>query len=176
NSRKDGRMGNFASTAGWYVRYRPRYPEELIGRLANAAGLTAGSRVLDLGSGPGHVALALAPRVSEVVAVDVEADMLARIDTPNVRTVLGRAEDADASRGRLCLVTAGRSFHWFDHAVMFDRLPHVTDQLALLGERTGRSDAQSAVLALARDLLGEDLPGKQRDRYADVLESSPYRD
>ena len=40
--------------------------------------------------------------------------MLAQIDAPNVRTVVGPAEDVDASWGRFDLVTAGRSFHWFD--------------------------------------------------------------
>jgi SAM-dependent methyltransferase len=176
NSRKDGRMGNFASTAAWYVRYRPQYPPELVERLAQAAGLDRDSRVLDLGSGPGHVALPLAARVGEVVAVDVEAEMLAQVEAPNVRTVLGRAEDVDASWGRFDLVTAGRSFHWFDHAAMFERLPLVSDRLALLGERTGVTDAQTAVLEVALDVLGEERPHPARDRYADVLAASPYPD
>jgi hypothetical protein len=41
--------------------------------------------------------------------------MLAQIDAPNVRTVVGRAEDVDASWGRFDLVTAGwllRSTSW----------------------------------------------------------------
>ena len=79
-------MGRFESTAPWYARYRPRYPTELIEQLAAAAGLDQRSRVLDLGAGPGHVAAAIASLVGEVVAVDVEPDMLAQIDTPNVRT------------------------------------------------------------------------------------------
>ena len=91
---------------------------ELVERLAAAAGLDRRSRVLDLGAGPGHVAAALASHAGEVVAVDVEPDMLAQIDAPNVRTVVGRAEDVDASWGRFDLVTAGRSFHWFDAEVM----------------------------------------------------------
>ena len=62
-------MGRFESTAPWYARYRPRYPAELIVRLAQAAGLDGSSRVLDLGAGPGHVASALAAYVREVVAV-----------------------------------------------------------------------------------------------------------
>ena len=127
-------MGRFESTAPWYARYRPRYPAELIERLVAASGLDAGSRVLDLGAGPGHVATAVAAYVGEVVAVDVEAGMLAQIDAPNVRTLVGPAEDVDVSWGRFDLVTAGRSFHWFDAGVMFERLPLVTEHLALLGD------------------------------------------
>jgi len=145
-------MGRFESTAPWYARYRPRYPAELIERLVAAAGLDGASRVLDLGAGPGHVASAIAGHVGEVVAVDVEAGMLAQIGEPNVRTVVGPVEDVDASWGRFDLVTAGRSFHWFDADVMFARLPLVTDQLALLGDSITQSDAQSRVLAIATEL------------------------
>ena len=92
--------------------------------------------------------------------------MLAQIDEPNVRTVVGRAEDVDASWGRFDLVTAGRSFHWFDADVMFARLPLVTDQLALLGDSITQSDAQSRVLAIATELLGEEPPKPRRRFYA----------
>jgi SAM-dependent methyltransferase len=169
-------LGRFESTAPWYAQYRPRYPSELIVRLVEAAGLDGRSRVLDLGSGPGHVALALAGYVGEVVAVDVEVDMLAQIQAENVQTVHGRAEDVDPSWGRFALVTAGRSFHWFDADVMFTQLPLVTDQLALLGDSITQSDAQSRVLAIATELLGEEPPAPPRKRYRELLAGSPFSD
>lgn len=167
-------MGRFASTAPWYARYRPRYPAELIVRLVEAAGLDGRSRVLDLGAGPGHVAGAIAAHVGEVVAVDVEAGMLTQIEVPNVRTVVGPAEDVDASWGTFDLVTAGRSFHWFDAEVMFARLPLITDQLALLGDSITQSDAQSRVIAIATELLGEEPPKPPRKRYLELLAGSPF--
>ena len=169
-------MGRFESTAPWYGRYRPRYPGELIEGLVEAAGLDQGSRVLDLGAGPGHVADAIAVHVGEVVAVDIEAGMLAQIEQPNVRPVVGPAEDVDASWGRFDLVTAGRSFHWFDAEVMFERLPLVADQLALLGDSITQSDAQSRVVGIALDLLGEEPPKPRRKYYRELLGSSPYSD
>jgi SAM-dependent methyltransferase len=132
--------------------------------------------VLDLGAGPGHVAEALAGHVGEVVAVDVEVDMLAQIEAPNVRTVHARAEEVDTSWGRFDLVTAGRSFHWFDAAVMFAQLPLVTDQLALLGDSITQSDAQSRVLAIATELMGEEPPKPPRKRYRELLAESPFSD
>jgi SAM-dependent methyltransferase len=167
-------LGRFESTAPWYAQYRPRYPAELIQRLVQAAGLDSGSRVLDLGAGPGHVAVAIASHVGEVVAVDVEPGMLAQIDAPNVRTVLGRAEDVDPSWGRFDLVTAGRSFHWFDADVMYALLPLVTDQLALLGDSITQSGAASRVLAIATELLGEDAPKRPERRYRELLGASPF--
>jgi SAM-dependent methyltransferase len=169
-------VGRFESTAPWYARYRPRYPAELIERLVAAAGLDASSRVLDLGAGPGHVASAIAAHVGEVVAVDVEAGMLARIEEPNVRTVVGPAEDVDRSWGRFDLATAGRSFHWFDADLMFARLPLVTSRLALLGDSITQSDAQSRVLAIATELLGEEPPRRPARRYRELLAASPFSD
>jgi SAM-dependent methyltransferase len=71
--------------------------------LARARRVT-GSRttVLDVGSGPGRFALALAPRAHEVVAVDVSPAMLAvlrrrarRLGITNVRTVAGSWEEVE---------------------------------------------------------------------------------
>jgi SAM-dependent methyltransferase len=135
--------------------------------------------VLDLGAGPGHVAIPLAAHVAEVVAVDPEPEMLAQIDAPNVRTVLGRAEDVDASWGSFALATAGRSFHWFDQETVLERLTLVTGQLALLGDSITQSDAQNLVLELAGDLVGEErAPAHTRTgrRYADLLRASPFSD
>jgi len=169
-------VGRFESTAPWYARYRPRYPAELIERLVAAAGLDGSSRVLDLGAGPGHVASTIAGHVGEVVAVDLEAEMLAQIDQPNVRTVVGPAEAVDASWGRFDLVTAGRSFHWFDAEVMFAHLPLITDQLALLGDSITDSNAQSRVLAIATEVLGEEPPKPRRRFYRELLAGSPFSD
>lgn len=169
-------MGLFRGAAAYYARFRPQYPAELIERLAAAAGLDERSRVLDLGSGPGHVAIPLSRHAAEVVAVDPEPEMLARIDAPHVRTVLGRAEDVDCSWGRFDLVSAGRSFHWFDQRLLLERLPLVTSQLALLGDSILQGEWQSLALELAAEVLGEDPPARRKDWYADVLAASPFDD
>jgi len=87
-----------------------------------AAELRGGERVLDLGCGPGHVALLFAPHVSEVVALDpteamlVEARRLAgerRID--NVRFELGRAEAVPGPEAAFDRVVSRQSaHHWGD--------------------------------------------------------------
>jgi SAM-dependent methyltransferase len=49
----------------------------VIGPLLDAAGVVPGMRVLDVGTGPGHVGAAAAARGAEVVAVDASPDMVA---------------------------------------------------------------------------------------------------
>jgi hypothetical protein len=63
--------------------------------------------------------------------------------------------------------------------VVLERLPLVTDQLALLGDSITQSEAQNVVLEIAGDVLGEErAPAHTRTgrRYADLLSSSPFSD
>lgn len=65
----------FGGAAGYYSRHRSPHGAAAIGCLAAAFG--AGSTVLDLGCGPGTVAIPLAEPVAAVLAVDPDEDMLA---------------------------------------------------------------------------------------------------
>jgi ubiquinone/menaquinone biosynthesis C-methylase UbiE len=70
--------GLFRGAAAYDARYRSGYPAELLARVADRAGLDGTGRLLDLGCGTGNVAIPLAAYVEEVVAVDVEPEMLVR--------------------------------------------------------------------------------------------------
>src|SRR5438874_2268015 len=79
-----------------YVRFRPRYPAALIEALARRCGLDGSGRLLDLGCGPGFLAIALAPHVAEAVGMDPEPEMLSLA-----------AAEAEAAGVRLTLVEGG---------------------------------------------------------------------
>jgi SAM-dependent methyltransferase len=110
----------FRSTVPHYVAGRLRYPPPLIAAVAQALALDGTGRLLDLGCGPGFLAIAFAPRVAEVVAMDPEPAMLeaardaARGKPGNFAFVLGGSQDLGPELGRFALVTMGRSFHWMD--------------------------------------------------------------
>ncbi len=115
----------FRTAAAHYRTGRPDYAPLLIRRVARFTGLTPQSRVLDLGCGPGLLAVAFAPFAAEVVAIDPEPEMLARVAeqaVANVRARLGSSHDLGPELGRLRLVTMGRSFHWMDRAETLRRL------------------------------------------------------
>jgi SAM-dependent methyltransferase len=172
------RVGLFTGTAAYYARFRSRYPEELLGQLVDEAGLDGAGRLLDLGCGPGFLAVPLSAHVAEVIAVDPEPEMLAAMDAPpNVREVVGRAEDVDESWGTFRLATIGRAFHWMDGPLVLERLARVTPQLALLGDRLEESDAQVTLRDVAEELLGERPAMKQPNvRYEESLADSAFSD
>jgi SAM-dependent methyltransferase len=105
--------------------HRPPYPDALIGRLLEL--IPVRGRVLDLGCGLGKLALALAPHVEEVIAVDRSAAMLRLAqaldagDHPNVRWMHDRAEALDLD-APFDLAGAGAAIHWIDPAVLFPKL------------------------------------------------------
>jgi SAM-dependent methyltransferase len=87
--------------------------EELLGR----AGVRR-TDLLDLATGPGRIALALAPRFTRVVGIDIEADMIevarreaTRRGITNVTFELGAAEELQFPPESVDLVTIGEAFH-----------------------------------------------------------------
>lgn len=127
----------FAGTPEHYLRYRIPHPSlftELVASLAPPG------PILDLGSGPGSVALALAGRGRQVLAVDANAEMIAAGRAEAARTPCGMAIDwvcADVNdlgehltcrlddAPRVAAVTMADAFHWFDRAevlITLDRL------------------------------------------------------
>ena len=89
--------------------------------------------MIDVGCGPGTVALTLAGLFAEVVGVDPDPDMLAegaRLATArgieHVRWVKSRAEELPVGLGPFRYATFAQSFHWMERervaAVMFEVL------------------------------------------------------
>ena len=122
-------MTPFTSTAAFYSRYRVPYPESLLDSLKTDADLGRESLVLDLATGPGRLALALAPSVREVVAVDIEPEMLnegRRLargkHIANVRWVHDRAEDLAVVPGSVDLITIGEAIHRLEQGLILARI------------------------------------------------------
>jgi ubiquinone/menaquinone biosynthesis C-methylase UbiE len=67
--------GLWAGRASAYERGFARLTAHTAGALLDAAGVGAGTRVLDVGTGPGVVAAAAAARGAQVTAVDAEPGM-----------------------------------------------------------------------------------------------------
>jgi SAM-dependent methyltransferase len=123
----------FRSTVPYYLKGRPVYPARLIRRVVLLCGLTATQRVMDLGCGPGQLAVAFAPFAAEVVAIDPEPAMLdAAADHAaqagvEVRFIEASSDDLDSALGLFRLVTIGRAFHWMNRTRTLGRLDQLID-------------------------------------------------
>jgi SAM-dependent methyltransferase len=113
-------MGRFASTVAYYERARPPYDAAFFSAIARRLDFDRSRRLLDAGTGPGLLAIGLAPYCGELVGVDPEPAMIeaARSAAERagvaLRLIEGRFEDVAASLGAFDVVTIGRALHWLD--------------------------------------------------------------
>jgi ubiquinone/menaquinone biosynthesis C-methylase UbiE len=122
----------YRSAAAHYERGRVAYAGALIRRVAEAVGLGAQHRVLDLGCGPAPLARQFAGLAREVVAMDPTPEMLEvgralAGESANIRFVAGSSYDLGAAHGRFHLVVMGRSFHWMDRVDTLKRLDRMIE-------------------------------------------------
>jgi SAM-dependent methyltransferase len=121
-------MGRFASTALLYEHLRPPYPREFFRSVAQKLGLSRESSLIDLGTGPGLLALGFGPYVGRVVGVDPEPAMLdaARLAASgagrHVTLIEGKTETLASDIGSFDIVTIGRALHWMDREPTLARL------------------------------------------------------
>ncbi|NUW42873.1 class I SAM-dependent methyltransferase [Nonomuraea rhodomycinica] len=182
----------FGGAATYYARYRSDHGEQAIGHLARAFG--PDGVVLDLGCGPGTVAIPLAGRVRAVLAVDPDEEMLAE----GRRLAGGAAGDIRWIRGDSATLRAlppfdhvvmGRSFHWMDRRAVLadlDALLPAHGAVALVGPTREEGEPPwEAVVRPVRAAFGLNESGldKQRalgsfqatgEHHDEVLAGSPF--
>ncbi|MBW4050691.1 MAG: class I SAM-dependent methyltransferase [Proteobacteria bacterium] len=147
----------FQSTVPFYTRYRLGYPPRLIERVIELTGMREGDSLLDLGTGPGLLAMPFAAAGMRVTAADPEPTMLAAAEeaarAAGVKLTLwgGGSDDLTPGMGPYRLVTMGRSFHWMDRAATLMRLDAII--------------APGGAIALFHD----EHPKTAENRWADVL-------
>jgi SAM-dependent methyltransferase len=111
----------FEGTAAYYRQGRKPYSPALADALAEHLHLNGLGRLLDVGCGPGVVALLFAHLFESVIGVDPDPGMLAEAQRAasedqitNARWVQMRAEDLPGSLGAFRVISFAQSFHWMD--------------------------------------------------------------
>ncbi|MFI7699005.1 class I SAM-dependent methyltransferase [Nonomuraea sp. NPDC049480] len=178
----------FGGAAHYYARYRADHGDAAIEHLAGTFG--PDSSVLDLGCGPGTVAIPLARRVREVTAVDPDEGMLAEgrrlaEGVPNIRWLRG---DSTMLRELPPFghVVMGRSFHWMDRRAVLAELDELLPPdgvVALVGP--GRDPGEDPWEPVMRRVRAEFGVGAMKatnsfqatgEHHDDVLAASPFSD
>jgi SAM-dependent methyltransferase len=111
----------FEGTAAYYRQGRKPYAPALADALADHLHLDGRGRFLDVGCGPGTVALFFAHLFEDVIGLDSDSGMLAEAQRAateeqiaNASWVQMRAEDLPGSLGIFRVISFAQSFHWMD--------------------------------------------------------------
>ena len=113
-------MGRFATTAALYEQFRPPYSPEFFRAVVERLRLGKQHALIDLGTGPGLLALGFAPYVGRIVGVDPEPAMLevagraADRAGHDLALIESAAEALPREVGSFDVVTIGRALHWMD--------------------------------------------------------------
>lgn len=183
----------YRGCAEHYLRGRPPYSADLPEVLRGELGLDGHGTLVDIGCGPGVLAVQLAPMFDHVVGLDPDPDMLAEArrhaktnGAVNVEWRRGYAENlASLDLPPASLVSFGQSFHWTDREpvaeAVYDLLVPggsvilVTHDMDACPRPAGPGDPpipDSDVQEILRRYLGPDY----RKHIANWLPSDRYED
>jgi ubiquinone/menaquinone biosynthesis C-methylase UbiE len=153
----------FDEVAAEYDRNRPTYPDELVDRACELAGVGSGDPVLEIGCGSGQLTRSLLARGLRVTALEPGARLLslARRNVANaaeVEFVNARFEDAQLTQQSFGAVFSASAFHWIDPAVSWEKTARLLapgGALALiqycgLDEQRSSADQAALLSTLAR--------------------------
>ncbi len=126
-------MGRFASTVEFYSRYREPYPPAFFNHVAERIGLRGNESLLDIGCGPGLLAIGFSPFVEHCTGIDPEAAMIAAAKAAAAEAgvalslIHARIEELSAAR-TFDIITIGRALHWLDRAAALPVLERIVSE------------------------------------------------
>jgi len=153
----------FDEIAGEYDRIRPAYPDELVDRACQVAGIGDGDQVLEIGCGTGQLTRSLVARGLHVTALEPGPNLIALArqnlaGAAAVEFMNARFEDASCPREHFRAVFSASALHWVDPKVSWRKIADVLapgGTLALISyfgleEQRSKHDRDAVLAAMHR--------------------------
>jgi ubiquinone/menaquinone biosynthesis C-methylase UbiE len=157
----------FDEVADEYDRTRPMYPDALVDRACEVAGLGSGDPVLEIGCGSGQLTRSLVARGLRVTALEPGGNLIrlagqnlagAGAGSGSVEFVNARFEDAALPSGYFRAAFSASALHWVDPAVGWRKIAGVLAAGGTLGllsyfgvdEPRSRDDQAAMLAAMAK--------------------------
>ncbi|MEM8779911.1 MAG: class I SAM-dependent methyltransferase, partial [Cyanobacteria bacterium P01_G01_bin.49] len=121
----------YSPAAQAYNKVRPHYPQNLIDRVVKLANITANTRILEVGCGPGIATVSFAQLGCSILCLEPNADFckLAQENCqsyPNVTIQNTSFEEWELKDQKFDIVLAATSFHWIPPEIGY---PKAADSL-----------------------------------------------
>lgn len=112
-------LTRFSNRVENYIKYRPRYPREVLETLCSDCGLTPKSVIADIGSGTGIFSELFLANGNVVFAVEPNLEMRNAAESAfsgraGFKSLAGTAESTALPDSSVDFLVAAQAFHWFD--------------------------------------------------------------
>ena len=166
---------NFSTQAKAYAQYRPYYPPEMISYIVSL--VPHKDTALDVATGNGQVAAALASYFKEVYGTDISAKQLQNAKpAPNLIYKEGSAEDTGFANEQFDLVTVAQAIHWFNFDAFYTEVRRILKPDGLLavmgyGLFSTNPETDAIINHFYKDVIGPYWDAERRyvdDNYATI--------
>ncbi len=152
-SHKDTVREEFTRQAELFAAHKELHSRERLERLVNAVNPAPDAHALEVATGPGHVAMALAPRCREVIATDITDALLAIAERTRHERGLANVHFQHADADHLPFADAS-----FDIALCRFAFHHFEDPARVLREMARVCRAGGCIAV--EDIVTSGIPGR----------------
>lgn len=147
-----------------YIKYRPKYPVQMLELFRKEIGLHTDSIIADIGSGTGISSEPFVANGNNVFGVEPNTKMRQAAEqffsnSANHFSINGTAEQTGLTENSIDVIFAGQAFHWFDKGkakLEFSRILKKTGHIVLgWNVRSEKTDFQKEYDKILRETIPE---------------------
>lgn len=143
-----------------YTKFRPVYPKEVLTTIIDfyEKELNCYENALDIGCGSGQSTVELTKHFKNVIGMDVSEAQISQApkSIPNLKFLVGEAENLSFEAGSIDLITVAQAMHWMDTSRFYASADNVLKPggvLAVYGYGQIYLDVPEATHALIKEVL-----------------------